>query len=74
MFGLIKKMRAYKTFIAASVLTTIGVFILFFLFGCSHINERMGLEDDNIYEEVGEFILDQYGIEVDDLTPDTPEI
>jgi len=40
---------------------------------CHTINQKLGLEDDNILEESGEALL-KYETGVDmDFTPDTPE-
>lgn len=44
-----------------------------FLSGCSEINRKLGLSDDNIGEEVIEDIIkEETGIDVD-LTPESPE-
>lgn len=43
------------------------------LSGCHAINQRFGLEDDNVIEEVAEAVLKkETGIDLD-FTPDTPE-
>jgi len=41
--------------------------------GCSYINKQMGLDDDNLIEEIVEAaIKSKSGIDID-LTPGTPE-
>lgn len=43
------------------------------LAGCSWINEKIGLSDDNPAEEIAEAIIEQKtGLDID-LTPDSPE-
>ena len=43
------------------------------LVGCEHVNKKLRLEDDNIYEEFIEENIDLYtGIDVD-LTPSSKE-
>ncbi len=42
--------------------------------GCSYINKKMNMSDDNIIEESFESIIErQLGLDID-LTPSTPEI
>lgn len=43
------------------------------LFGCSEINKKLGLEDDNILEEAVEVLIYSQTALDFDLTPDTPE-
>lgn len=41
--------------------------------GCSYFNHMLGMEDDNIVEEVAEEVIElKAGINID-LTPDSPE-
>ncbi len=43
------------------------------LSGCSYINKKLNLKDDNVFEEVIEFqIMEQTGMDID-LTPETTE-
>ena len=43
------------------------------LFGCSEINKRIGVPDDNFAEETVEVVIySKTGLDVD-LTPDSPE-
>lgn len=54
-----------------------NIFISFFLgllfSGCSYVNEKVGLPDDNPIEESAEAIVnDRIGLDLD-FTPNTPE-
>ena len=43
------------------------------LFSCGYLNEKAGLKDDNLYEEIIEELLDyKTGLDVD-LTPENAE-
>lgn len=51
------------------------IFTIFFLLlsSCSMVNQRLGLEDDNLGEECLEFIIkEKLGPDID-LTPSSPE-
>ena len=57
-----------------AALLIVGILV----FGCvrspvEHLNDQVGLEDDNIFEEAMEFVIEnQLGIDID-LTPENPE-
>ena len=40
---------------------------------CSALNQRLGLQDDNLGEEIFEAIIDMKTGIIIDLTPDSPE-
>ena len=51
------------------MLKQIFLFLSLFLCGCSSVNKRLHLEDDNVFEELIEFeIKKKTGIDID-LTP-----
>jgi hypothetical protein len=51
----------------------IAVFLLATMVSCEMLNERFGMEDDNLVEEFEEdFIYDKTGVRID-LTPTSPE-
>lgn len=51
----------------------IAVFLLATMVSCEMLNERFGMEDDNLIEEWSEdYIYDKAGFTVD-LTPTSPE-
>lgn len=40
---------------------------------CTYLNQRLGLKDDNLAEEISEVVIKNYtGLDVD-LTPESPE-
>lgn len=44
-----------------------------FLCGCSKINQKLGLRDDNLFEEMAEKTIEKKtGLDID-ITPSTPE-
>lgn len=46
----------------------------YLLCGCSSINKKIGLSDDNIIEESAEAVFEKYtGLDLD-FTPDTKEV
>lgn len=51
----------------------IGLILLLCNCGCSVLNKKAGLPDDNIVEEIAESIIqNETGLNID-LTPSTPE-
>jgi len=55
-----------------SILVVLGV-TLYLLCGCSSINKKFGLDDDNMIEELFEDLIEQKtGLDID-LTPGSPE-
>ena len=51
----------------------IFIFMIFVLSSCSYINQKLGMKDDNIPEEIMEKVIEnQTGVSID-LTPLTPE-
>ena len=55
----------------------IAIFILIvcsFVGGCSYINKKLGLDQDNIFEEIIEQIIkEEINLDID-LTPESPEV
>lgn len=52
---------------------TIIIGIIFGVWSCNYINQKLGLPDDNIAEELAEELIEQKtGLDID-LTPGTPE-
>ena len=55
-----------------SILVLVGI-TLYLLCGCSSINKKFGLDDDNMIEELFEDLIEQKtGLDID-LTPGSPE-
>ena len=51
----------------------LSLLLCLFLAACEPVNRYFGLEDDNIFEETGEFLLEaKTGIKTD-FTPSSPE-
>jgi len=56
-------------------LRNIAIFFILgaLVFGCSYVNKFIGIDDDNIIEEVAEKAIEsETGLDID-LTPSTPE-
>lgn len=63
----------YSLLTSAASYVGIAVFLCATMFACEMLNERVGLEDDNLIEELSEdYIYDKAGFRVD-LTPNSPE-
>jgi hypothetical protein len=55
-----------------SILVIVGI-TLYLPCGCSSINKKFGLDDDNVIEELFEDLIEQKtGLDID-LTPGSPE-
>jgi len=70
-----QKMKQFYKKYQEDIMRIISIILLFLMLtnGCSHLNQRFGLIDDNFSEELIEWQIQNYtGIDVD-LTPDSPE-
>ena len=56
-----------------SSMAIVGLVIVLMVGGCSYINKKLKLRDDNFGEEIIEGVIEsQLGVDVD-LTPESPE-
>lgn len=63
----------YSLYTSMASYIGIAVFLCATMFACEMLNERVGLEDDNLIEEWSEdYVYDKSGFRVD-LTPTSPE-
>jgi hypothetical protein len=63
----------YSLYTSLASYIGIAVFLCMTAFACELLNEKLGLEDDNLIEEWSEdYLYDKSGFRVD-LTPTSPE-
>jgi hypothetical protein len=70
-----RKIKEFYVRYQEDIMRIVTVILLFSMLtnGCSHLNQRLGLNSDNFGEELIEWQIQNYtGIDVD-LTPDSPE-